>query len=88
MADEFYGNGIKIASGFDLGAKAPLDTRTVVNTIEERNAHVTGNRAYVGMKVCVLESMKEYIFDGTSWDESGGISDEELGQVIAAYDHS
>ena len=88
MADEFYGNGIKIASGFDLGAKAPLDTRTVVNTIEERNAHVTGNRAYVGMKVCVLESMKEYIFNGTSWDESGGISDEELGQLIAAYDHS
>lgn len=88
MADEFYGNGIKIASGFDLGAKAPLDTRTVVNTIEERNAHVTNNRAYIGMKVCVLESMKEYIYNGTSWDESGGISDEELQQLITAYEHS
>lgn len=88
MADEFYGNGIKIASGFDLGAKAPLDTRTVVNTIEERNAHVTNNRAYIGMKVCVLESMKEYVYNGTSWDESGGISDEELQQLITAYEHS
>lgn len=88
MTDEFYGKGIKVASGFDLGAKSPLDTRSIVNTIEERNAHVTGNRAYIGMKVYVLENAKEYIYNGTGWDEFGGISDEELQQLIAAYKHS
>ena len=88
MADEFYGKGIKVASGFDLGAKSPLDTRSIVNTIEERNAHVTGNRAYIGMKVYVLENAKEYIYNGTGWDEFGGISDEELAQLTVAYQHS
>ena len=88
MADEFYGKGIKVASGFDLGAKSPLDTRSIVNTIEERNAHVTGNRAYIGMKVYVLENAKEYVYNGTGWDEFGGISDEELAQLTVAYQHS
>ena len=88
MADEFYGKGIKVASGFDLGAKSPLDTRSIVNTIEERNAHVTGNRAYIGMKVYVLENAKEYVYNGTNWDEFGGISNEELVQLTVAYQHS
>lgn len=48
MADLFYGKGITVASGFDLGAKAPLDHRIVVDTIADRDAHVTGNRAYEG----------------------------------------
>ena len=44
-----FGKGITVASGFYLGAKAPLDSRLTVKTIEERNAHVSGNRAYEGM---------------------------------------
>lgn len=52
MAIEF-GKGIALAGGFDLGAKAPLDSRLTVATIEERDAHVTGNRAYDGMLVFV-----------------------------------
>ena len=54
-----YGKGIPLASGFDLGAKIPLDARTVVNTIEERDAHVTNNRVYVGMRVFVSNENKE-----------------------------
>ena len=60
MSEEFYGKSIPITSGFDLGAKSPLDTRSIVKTIEERNAHVIGNRAYEGMKVYVLAEKKEY----------------------------
>ena len=52
--EPIYGKGISLASGFDLGAKSPLDSRSIVNTIEERDAHVTENRAYPGMKVYVL----------------------------------
>lgn len=60
MADLFYGKGITVASGFDLGAKAPLDHRIVVDTITDRDAHVTGNRAYEGMIVFVKEDQTTY----------------------------
>ena len=70
MASELiYGKGIVVASGFDLSAKSPLDTRSIVNTIAERNEHVTYNRAYNGMAVYVLEEQKEYRFNGTEWIE-------------------
>lgn len=67
--EPIYGKGISLASGFDLGAKSPLDSRSIVNTIEERDAHVTGNRAYPGMKVYVLEEQKEYRYTGSGWKE-------------------
>ena len=64
-----YGKGIVLTTGFDLGAKTPLDSRSIVNTIAERDAHVSGNRAYVGMKVYVLEEQKEYRYTGSGWKE-------------------
>ena len=67
--EPIYGKGISLTSGFDLGAKSPLDSRSIVNTIEERDAHVTGNRAYPGMKVYVLEEQKEYRYTGSDWKE-------------------
>lgn len=75
MAIEF-GKGIALAGGFDLGAKAPLDSRLTVATIEERDAHVTGNRAYEGMLVYV-EADKityQYVADAEgnlNWKEFG-----------------
>lgn len=70
MASEpIYGKGIVVASGFDLSAKSPLDTRSVVNTIAERDEHVTNNRAYNGMAVYVLETQKEYRLVGSEWIE-------------------
>lgn len=69
MANEpIYGKGIVVASGFDLSAKSPLDTRSVVNTIQERDAHVANNRAYVGMTVYVISENKEYRYNGSQWD--------------------
>ena len=66
MASEpIYGKGIIVASGFDLSSKSPLDTRSIVNTIAERDAHVAGNRAYNGMTVYVIEEQKEYRFNGS-----------------------
>ena len=67
--EPIYGKGISLTSGFDLGAKSPLDSRSIVNTIEERDAHVAGNRAYPGMKVYVLEEQKEYRYTGSGWKE-------------------
>ena len=88
MSEEFYGKSIPITSGFDLGAKSPLDTRSIVNTIEERNAHVIGNRVYEGMKVYVLAEKKEYRYNGNDWEEVGGITDEQLEKLTIAYEHS
>lgn len=66
-----FGKGITVASGFDLGAKAPLDSRLTVKTIEERDAHVTGNRAYEGMLVYVEADKKTYQLIDNSWEEFG-----------------
>ena len=40
------------------------------------------------MKVYVLSEAKEYLYNGTDWEEVGGISDEELQQLTVAYNHS
>lgn len=66
-----FGKGITVASGFDLGAKAPLDSRLTVKTIEERNAHVTGNRAYEGMLVYVEADKKTYQLVDGQWKVFG-----------------
>lgn len=81
MSEEFYGKSIPITSGFDLGAKSPLDTRSIVNTIEERNAHVTGNRVYEGMKVYVLAEKKEYRYNGNDWEEVRGTTEVSQGET-------
>ena len=87
MANNF-GKGIKVTSGFDLSAKAPLDNRTVVDTIAQRDAHVTNNRAYEGLRVFVINERKEYLYNGLDWVEAGGLSDEEYSQLLTAYAHS
>lgn len=76
MSDKVFDNisGIGVASGFKLQAKAPLDPRLVVNTIEYRNKLVTENGAYEGMKVYVKEKKTEYQLKGTTnndWVEVG-----------------
>lgn len=67
-----FGTGITVAAGFDLGAKAPLDARFVVATTSERDAHVTGNRAYPGMLVYVQADEITYQYQKNgSWKQFG-----------------
>ena len=78
-----FGKGIPLASGFDLGAKKPLDSRDVVDTIEERDLHVAENRVYEGMTVYVKENKKVYRYDGNKWiDLSNYYTKEEIEQQI------
>ena len=78
-----FGKGIPLASGFDLGAKKPLDSRDVVDTIEERDLHVAENRAYEGMTVYVKENKTIYRYDGKNWiDLSNFYTKEEVEQQI------
>ena len=62
-------SGIGVASGFKLQSKAPLDPRSVVETIEDRNKLVTENGAYEGMRVYVKENETEYLLKGTTNDD-------------------
>jgi len=63
MADkEKFGQGIGVVSGFDLKAAGPVDAKYTVNTIAERDAHITNNRAYEGMQVYCLEDKTLYIY--------------------------
>ena len=94
-----YGNGIKLTTGFDVGAKSPLDNKSVVETIDERDAFVTDNLAYEGLEVYVKETKTKYRYNGTSWidldtqsgSKSGtgeGLTTEQAQQLTTAYEHS
>ena len=71
MSDTSYGKGISIASGFDLGAKLPLDSRSIAYTIEERDAHVDNGRVYEGMLCYVIGDKTTYQYTGTEWKVFG-----------------
>lgn len=83
--ERLFGKGIALAAGFDLGAALPLDSRIVAATIEERNAHVTSNRAYEGMQVYVVETKKNYQLVGSEWIETG-VTAEQLEAIHSAID--
>lgn len=77
-----FGSGIKLAAGFDLGSAIALDSRFTVQTIEERNEHVTNNRAYEGMPVYVRDTKKIYFYRGSDWKELGAGSEEIISSII------
>ena len=78
---DLFDKGIKLSSGFSLGAKSPLDTREVVEDISERDALITSNIAYEGMIVYVKTEKKHYkLVDLTTpkWEELGSGSSGDL----------
>ena len=78
---DLFDKGIKLSSGFSLGAKSPLDTREVVKDISERDALITSNIAYEGMIVYVKTEKKHYkLVDLTTskWEELGSGSGGDL----------
>lgn len=62
--------GITVASGFKLQAKALLDARGQVDTIQERDALVTLNAVTEGLDVFVKETKTKYTWDGEQWVEN------------------
>lgn len=61
--------GIKVVNGLSLASAAPLDTKFTAETIEERNSYVTGNVAYKGMLVYVVETDTYYRCTGEAPNE-------------------
>ena len=67
--NELFDTGIKITGSFSAAGAFPADAKSVVNTIAERDDHVTQNRAYDGMEVYVKELEKKYRYVSGEWVE-------------------
>ena len=69
MAIDFKTAGINVASGFALQAQAPLDVRSAVATIADRDALIGQNATYEGMIVYVVETHAAYVRTSSAPDE-------------------
>ena len=69
---EFFGKGISVGSGFDLGANLPLDNRTVQATLDDRDSMPT-IQLVEGLFVYVKENKTAYILKGFDPDGSNRV---------------
>lgn len=69
---EFFGKGISVGSGFDLGANLPLDNRTVQATLADRDKMPT-IQLVEGLFVYVKENKTAYILKGFDADGSNRV---------------
>lgn len=81
------GKNITLGCGFDLQAKAPLDSRQIVPEYAGLQALIDGNAAYEGMIVYDEETKKTYqaqLVDGVLTFREFGINEAELKDLIAS----
>ena len=83
---EFFGKGISVGSGFDLGANLPLDNRTVQATLADRDAMPT-IWLVEGLFVYVKENKTAYILKGFDPDGSNRVWETvATGKVVEIID--
>lgn len=83
---EFFGKGISVGSGFDLGANLPLDNRTVQATLADRDAMHT-IQLVEGLFVYVKENKTAYILKGFDPDGSNRVWETvATGKVVEIID--
>lgn len=69
---EFFGKGISVGSGFDLGANLPLDNRTIQATLSDRDAMHT-IQLVEGLIVYVKENKTLYVLKSFDADGSNRV---------------
>ena len=83
---EFFGKGISVGSGFDLGANLPLDNRTVQATLADRDSMLT-IQLVEGLFVYVKENKTAYILKGFNPDGSNRVWETvATGKVVEIID--
>lgn len=83
---EFFGKGISVGSGFDLGANLPLDNRTVQATLANRDEMPT-IQLVEGLFVYVKENKTAYILKGFDPDGSNRVWETvATGKVVEIID--
>ena len=86
-ANELFDSGIKVTGSFSAAGAFPVDGKFTVKTINERDDHVTQNRAYEGMIVYVSEDGKTYQYTKShEWKEFGFNVEDFQGQVYDGLD--
>lgn len=70
--EEYFGKGISVGSGFDLGANLPLDNRTIQATVADRDTMPT-IQLVEGLFVYVKENKTAYILKGFDPDGSNRV---------------
>lgn len=79
---EYFGKGISVGSGFDLGANLPLDNRTIQATISDRDTMPT-IQLVEGLLVYVKEDKTLYILKSFSPDGSNRVWEKvATGEVV------
>ena len=68
MAQKYFGVNIPLASGFDVGAKSPLDSRTVVAQQSDLDT-IPDIQRYAGLQVFVEAQNKYYFYTGSQWKD-------------------
>ena len=69
---------ILVNVGFDVGSSSPIDSRTVKNTTDERDALVYAGKVYENLKVYCKDTQKEYRWTGTEWEISSSSSGTDI----------
>lgn len=83
---EFFGKGISVGSGFDLGANLPLDNRTVQATLADRDSMPT-IQLVEGLFVYVKKNKTAYILKGFDPDGSNRVWETvATGKVVEIID--
>lgn len=70
--EEFFGKGISVGSGFDLGANLPLDNRTIQATLSDRDTMPT-IQLVEGLIVYVKENKTLYVLKSFDADGSNRV---------------
>lgn len=70
MAQKYYGEGITIGSSFDLGAARPLDSRSIVATLDDRDGV---GLLYKGKEVYVENEERKFILASFNPDGTGKV---------------
>ena len=74
--------GILVNTGFDVGSSNPIDSRTVKNTTDERDALISDGLVYENLKVYCKDVQTEYRWTGTEWEISSSGSSATGGAMI------
>lgn len=78
---EFFGKGISVGSGFDLGANLPLDNRTIQATLSDRDTMPT-IRLVEGLIVYVKENKTLYVLKSFDADGSNRVWEPLAGGAV------
>ena len=66
--------GFLVNTGFDVGSSNPIDSRTVKNTTDERDALISDGLVNENLKVYCKDTQTEYRWTGTKWETVGSSS--------------